>query len=60
MNNRILLHIDHKEDGSNVLYYDDGTITTCDENYKVVESHNFGRRFTMLDMQKMFNKKYLD
>lgn len=60
MPRHILLYIDHKDDGTHVLYYDDGTVETRDAGWKLIESHNFGRNLVMLDMQKMFNKKYLD
>lgn len=58
MARHILLHIDHKSDDEKVLYYDDGTVETRDGKYQLISSEFFGRELTMLDMQKMFNKKY--
>lgn len=62
MNNKILLYIEGKnvEGAKKTLYYVDGTIEIRDSKWRLLETSNFGRKLTMLDMENMFNKIYVD
>ena len=56
----VLMHIEGKNDPTKnkTLYYADGTIEIRDPHWKLLQSQNIGRDFTMLDMEDRFNIVY--